>query len=380
VSWTVPLADVRLAEEDVQAVLDVLRSGWLTMGPRTAALEEALAAWIGTPHALAVSSGTAALHLACRAAALGPGDEAIVPANTFVASASTPRLCGAEAVLCDVESPERPNLDLADVERRITPRTKAVIAVHFAGYPADVVGLRELCDDRGLVLIEDCAEAIGAAVDAHGRQAGTVGHLGCFSFFSKNQLCLGEGGAVTTAEDELAARVRSLRSHAMTSGTWDRHRGHEDSYDVVDIGFNYRMDEPRAALGSSQLPRLAGDIAARRAVARGYRERLADLPGLELTWDDAAVERATHFAFLVLLRDREARDAFRIALRERGVQTTWYPALHAFTDYTARSPWGTLPNAEAASERHCALPMASTLTERDLDLVAEAARAALDRA
>ena len=379
-SWSVALADVRIEEEDVQAVLDVLRSGWLTMGPRTAAFEEGLASWVGTPHALAVSSGTAALHLACRAAGLGPGDEAIVPATTFVASASSARLCGARAVLCDVESPQRPNLDPADVERRITPRTKAVIAVHFAGYAADVVGLRALCDDRGLVLIEDCAEAIGTAADASGRQAGTVGHLGCFSFFSKNQLCLGEGGAVTTADEALAARVRSLRSHAMTSGTWDRHTGHEDSYDVVDIGFNYRMDEARAALGSSRLPRLHDEIAARRAVARGYRGRLADLPGLELTWDDAAVEDGTHFAFLVLLHDREARDAFRAALRERGVQTTWYPALHAFTEYAPEAPWGTLPHAEAVSERHCALPMASTLTERDLDLVAEAARAAVTTA
>jgi dTDP-4-amino-4,6-dideoxygalactose transaminase len=375
VSWAVPLADVRLESEDVEAVLDVLRSGWLTMGPRTAAFEAALAGWIGTPFALAVSSGTAALHLACRAAGIGPGDEVIVPAVTFVASASAARLCGAEPVLCDVESPDRPNVDVGDVERRITRRTKAVVAVHFAGYPADVLALRELCDDRGLVLIEDCAQAIGARV-GHG-QAGTVGHLGCLSFFSKKQLCVGEGGAVMTADDALAARVRSLRSHAMTSGTWDRHQGHEDSYDVVDIGFNYRMDEGRAALGLSRLPRLHEDIEARRAVARGYRERLADIPGIELTWDDEAVERGSHFAFLVLLPDRSARDAFRESLRESGVQTTWYPALHSFSEYGAVPEWGALPNAEAVSDRHCALPMASSLTERDLDLVAEAARTAL---
>jgi dTDP-4-amino-4,6-dideoxygalactose transaminase len=346
------------------------------MGPRTAAFETALAAWIGAPHALAVSSGTAALHLACRAADLGPGDEVIVPAVTFVASASAPRLCGAETVLCDVSSPTRPNLDLADVERRITPRTKAVVAVHFAGYSADVVALRSLCDDRGLVLIEDCAQAIGATVDGAGRQAGTVGHLGCFSFFSKNQLSVGEGGAVTTADEALAARVRSLRSHAMTSGTWDRHRGHEDSYDVVDIGFNYRMDESRAALGASRLARLRGEIAARRAVARGYRSRLAGVPGLELMWDDDAVENGSHFAFPVLLRDRAARDAFRETLRDRGLQTTWYPALHSFTEYAGTALWGRLPNSEATAERHCALPMASSLTERELDLVADAARAA----
>jgi dTDP-4-amino-4,6-dideoxygalactose transaminase len=374
-SWSVPLADVRLREEDVEAVLDVMRSGWLTMGPRTAAFEEALGAWIGTPHALAVSSGTASLHLACRAAGIGPGDEVIVPAITFVASASAPRWCGADVVLCDVESAQRPNIDVADVERRITPRTKAVVAVHFAGYPAEVVALRRLCDEHGLVLIEDTAQAIGATVDDAGRQAGTVGDLGCYSFFSKKQLCVGEGGAVTTADDSLAARVRSLRSHAMTSGTWDRHRGHEDSYDVVDVGFNYRIDEARAALGLSRLPRLRDDLDARRRVARGYRERLADVPGVELTWDDAGVEHGTHFAFLVLLPDRSARDAFRHELHERGVQTTWYPALHSFTEYAM--PAETLPNAAETADRHCALPMSSSMTDAELDLVADAVRAAL---
>jgi dTDP-4-amino-4,6-dideoxygalactose transaminase len=377
-SWAVPLADVRLPEEDVEAVLDVLRSGWLTMGPRTGAFEEALGAWIGTPHALAVSSGTAALHLACRAAGVGAGDEVIVPAITFVASASAPRWCGADVVLCDVESPQRPNIDVADVERRLTPRTKAVIAVHFAGYPADVRALRRLCDRHGLVLIEDAAQAIGAVVDAGGgstRQAGTVGDLGCFSFFSKKQLCVGEGGAVTTADDSLAARVRSLRSHAMTSGTWDRHRGHEDSYDVVDIGFNYRIDEGRAALGLSRLPRLRTDLEGRRRVARGYRERLADVPGLELTWDDAGVEHGSHFAFLVLLRDRSARDAFRHDLHERGVQTTWYPALHTFTEYATAA--NGLPRAAEAADRHCALPMSSSMTDAELDVVADAVRAAI---
>jgi dTDP-4-amino-4,6-dideoxygalactose transaminase len=376
VSWSIPLADVRLPEEDIEAVLDVMRSGWLTMGPRTGAFEEALGAWIGTPHALAVSSGTAALHLACRAAGIGAGDEVIVPAITFVASASAPRWCGADVVLCDVESPQRPNIDVADVERRLTPRTKAVVAVHFAGYPADVRALRRLCDKHGLVLIEDAAQAIGAVVDGR-HQAGTVGDLGCFSFFSKKQLCVGEGGAVTTADDSLAARVRSLRSHAMTSGTWDRHRGHEDSYDVVDIGFNYRIDEARAALGLSRLGRLRADLEARRRVARGYRERLADVSGIELTWDEAGVERGSHFAFLALAPDRGARDAFRTALHERGVQTTWYPALHRFSEYADTARWGTLPNAEAAADRHCALPMAGSMTDRELDLVAAAVRAAI---
>jgi dTDP-4-amino-4,6-dideoxygalactose transaminase len=397
--WRVPLTDIAISEEDVQAALEPLREGWLTMGPRTRAFEEALAGYVDTPHAVTVSSGTAALHMACLAAGLGAGDEVIVPALTFVASASAARFVGAEPVLCDIagrsdEGWHDLNLDVEDVARRITPRTKAVVAVHFCGYAADLLALRECCDAHGLVLIEDCAEAIGAriegigggggdnggidgsdGVNGGGRQVGTIGELGAFSFFSKNQLCIGEGGMVSTAREDLAERVRLLRSHALTSGTWDRHRGHDPSYDIVDIGFNFRLDEPRAALGLSRLARLDEDIAARRAVVRAYRERLADVPGLELAWDEEAVERATHFAFPVLLPDRAARDRFREELKEAGVQTTWYPALHTFAEYR-RSAKG-LERAGETADRHCMLPLAGTMDEDAVDIVVDAVERSL---
>jgi dTDP-4-amino-4,6-dideoxygalactose transaminase len=375
--WRVPLTEIEVPEQDVQAVLDCLESGWLTMGPRTRAFEEALGAFVGTPHAVTVSSGTAALHLACLAAGIGPGEEVIVPAFTFVASAAAARYVGAEPVLCDGRGPLDFNIDPADAERRITPRTRAVVAVHFAGYPADVAALRALCDERGLVLIEDCAQAIGARVDDGGRQVGTVGELGAFSFFSKKQLCVGEGGMVTSADEQLAERVRLLRSHAMTSSTWDRHRGHDPAYDVVDIGFNYRLDEPRAALGLSRLGRLAQSIDARRATVRAYRERLAEIPGIALPFTDADVERSSHFAFPVLLADRETRDRFREDLKANGIQTTWYPALHTFTEYRRFAPTDGLPRATETADRHCALPLSSTMTESEVATVVEAMRAAL---
>ncbi len=375
--WRVPLTDVAMPEQDVQAVLGCLESGWLTMGPRTKAFEQALAEHVGTPHAVTVSSGTAALHLACLAAGLGAGDEVIVPALTFIASASAVRYVGATPVLCDIRGPQDFNLDLEDVAARITPRTRAVIAVHFCGYPADVLRLRSLCDERGLILIEDCAQAISAQVDDTGRQVGTVGQLGAFSFFSKKQLCVGEGGMVTTADDELAASVRLLRSHAMTSGTWERHSGRTDTYDVVGVGYNYRIDEPRAALGLSRLERLEDDIAKRRALVRSYRERLAGIPGLEVPWDETDVERASHFAFPVLLADRDARDRFRDRLKDDGVQTTWYPALHSFTECRHLAPAGGLPGVEEAAARHCALPLSSTMDDAALELVTETVRNAL---
>jgi dTDP-4-amino-4,6-dideoxygalactose transaminase len=234
-----------------------------------------------------------------------------------------------------------------------------------------------VCDEHGLALIEDCAQAIGARVDDAGRQVGTVGELGAFSFFSKKQLCVGEGGMVTSADERLAGQVRLLRSHAMTSSTWDRHRGHDPAYDVVDVGFNFRLDEPRAALGLSRLARLEESIDARRALVRAYRERLRDVPGLELPFDDADVERASHFAFVVLVPERDARDRFRAALSEDGVQTTWYPALHKFTEYQRYAPAGGLPVAAEVADRHCALPLSPTMSVEDVDLVVEAVHGAL---
>ena len=376
-SWQVPLTEIPMPEEDVEAVLETLRSGWLTMGPRTQEFERAFADYVGAQHAVAVSSGTAALHLACSAIELGPGDEAIVPAWTFAATAGAVRYTGADPVLCDIRAPDDPNLDPDDVARRLTSRTRAVLAVHMLGYPAAVEELRALCDERGLVLIEDAAQAVGATVDASGRRTGTIGQLGCFSFFSKKQLCVGEGGMVTTDDAALAARVRSLRSHAMTSVTWDRHRGHEDSYDVTGIGFNFRIDEPRATLGLSRLRRLDADIATRRLAVCAYRSRLAGLDGLELLFGDAAVERSSHFGFPVLLADRAARDAFRETLHLHGVQTTWYPAIHQFSDYRSRMPGLSLPRAEEVADRHCVLPLSSAFGGTEVELVAEVVETAL---
>jgi len=375
VTWAVPLTDVQMAEEDLAAVAECLRSGWLTMGPRTAAFEAAVAEWTGSPYAVAVSSGTAALHLACAALGLGPGDEVIVPAFTFLATAHAPRYVGAVPVLADVESVASPNLSADAVAARITPRTRAVIAVHMCGYPADVAALRELCASHDLALIEDAAQGLGARVD--GGLAGTAGVLGCLSFFSKKQLCLGEGGMVLTADEELARRVRLLRSHAMTSGTWDRHRGHEDSYDVVDIGFNFRLDEPRAALGLSRLPRVGDAISHRRAVVRAYREQLGGLDGVTLMWDDAAVEAGSHFAFPILFGSSEARAAARNVISAQGVQTTRYPVLHELTEYESYAAYGSLPAAEAAADRHLALPLSSHTTPEEIELVVDAVRAAL---
>src|SRR4051794_20439249 len=233
----VPLFDLRLDPEDIEAVMDVLRSGWLTLGPRTAEVENAFAGHPGARHARAVASCRAALHLASGGGGVGRGEEVIVPAMTFAATAAAAIYCGATPVFADILGPHDLGLDPEDVARRITPRTKAVSVVHFAGYPAPVKALRALCDEHGVPLIEDAAHSPDAHVD--GRMLGTWGLAGAFSFFSNKVLACGEGGLLATDDDDVAALARSRRSQGMTSGSWSRFTGEADSYDARGLGFNY---------------------------------------------------------------------------------------------------------------------------------------------
>jgi dTDP-4-amino-4,6-dideoxygalactose transaminase len=370
----IPLFDVELSAQEVEAVAETLRSGWLTMGPRIAELERQFADHLGAEHAIATSSCTAALHLAYLAAGVGPGDEVIVPAITFVATAAAVRYCGATPVLADVVGEHDLNLDPDDVERRVTPRTKAVCVVHYAGYAADVQRLRALCDRHGLALIEDAAHAPSATAGGDGRKLGTHGLAGCFSFFSNKVLSCGEGGLLATDDDAVAELARSRRSHAMTSGTWDRHRGHSAGYDVLELGYNYRMDEPRAALLSARLPGLEADIAARRRLVHRYRAELADVDGLSLPFEQAAVDRSSCYVMPVTIDDPELRERLRARLLERRVQTSvLYPAIHEFTAYAdaARQP---LPRSELVARSELTLPLFPTLTHEQQDRVVAAVR------
>lgn len=373
-TWEIALTDVVISEEDIEAVLDCYRSGWLTMGPRIEAFEQRFATTVGAEHAMAVSSGSAAIHLALLAAGVGPGDEVIVPALTFVAACGMVRACGATPVLCDSIGCHDHNLDPQSVADRLTPRTRAVLATHWWGYPCDMAALQAICEPHGVVIVEDAAQAVLADLDGAGTCAGTAGVAGCFSLFSKKQLCVGEGGVVVTDDEALATKVRLLRSHAMTSVTWDRHRGHAESYDIVDFGFNYRMDEPRAALAQSRLGRLADSIAKRRTLVRAYRTRLAGVAGIELPWSDEAVQRSAHFCFGPVFADRESRDRVRAALTEAQIQTTWYPAITFFSEYEHLGPFA---RAEQISRRHLALPLSSTFDETQVTRVCDVIEQAL---
>jgi dTDP-4-amino-4,6-dideoxygalactose transaminase len=376
----VPLFDLRLEDSDIEAVGDTLRSGWLTMGPRTQRFEEEFAAHLGVRHAVALSSCTAALHLAYLAAGVGPGDEVIVPAITFVASAAAVHHAGGTPVLADILGPSDLGIDPADVEARITARTKAVCVVHYAGYAAAVEELRRLCDERGLALIEDAAHAPSAAPLGSEPKLGTYGLAGAFSFFSNKVLSCGEGGLLATDDDSVAEMARAYRSHAMTATTWDRHRGHSAGYDVVGLGFNYRMDEPRAALLSSRLLRLEREIAARRRLVHRYRELLADVAGLLLPYSDEEVDASSCYVMPAMLEDPALRDPLREHMRsEHAVQTSvLYPAIHEFTAYRATGGLS-LPRSELAGRAQITLPLFPHLTEHDQGRVVRAVGDGLEK-
>lgn len=365
----IPFTDVRLEQEDIDAVADTLRSGWLTMGPRTQEFEEAFAAQLGCRHAVAVSSCTAALHLAYLAAGVGPGDEVIVPSYTFAATATAVLYCGGTPVFADIIGMDDLSLDPDDVVARIGPRTKAVSVVHFAGYPAPVDALAELCREHGLALVEDVAHAPSARLG--GKKLGTFGLAGTFSLFSNKILSVGEGGLLTTDDDAVAELARSLRSHAMSSGTWDRHTGRTSTYDVNGLGYNYRLDEPRAALALSRLPRLEADIARRRELVAEYRRRLAGWDELIVPFRDEQVADSSCYVMPIIVRDAERRDEARLRLREdHGVQTSvFYPAVHEFTAYRELAAGVSLPHTERAARSEITIPLYPHMTEDDQDRV-----------
>jgi dTDP-4-amino-4,6-dideoxygalactose transaminase len=375
VSWRVPLADIVVTEDDIAAVTATYRGGWLSMGPQTEALEHEFAAYTGSKHALAVASGTAALHLTCLAVGLGPGDEVIVPSLTFVATANAIAYTGARPVFADIAGLHEPWLSTDAAAAAIGPRTAALMTVAYAGHPGETAELRELAERRGLLLVvEDVAPAAGSRLD--GRHLGTFGAAGAFSFFPNKNLAVGEGGMIVTDNDESARRIRLLRSHGMTTLTWDRHRGHASSYDVVALGYNYRIDEPHAAFGLERLRRLDDENERRRSVALRYRDAFAAAGGftVALSPPPGNAVSAEHL-FSIVLDPEIDRDRFRAVLAADGVQASiHYPPVHRFSLYAGDAP--ELPLTDAYAPPTVTLPIFAHMTDEQVELVNESALAA----
>ena len=359
----IPLARPVLGDAEEAAVLEVLRSGQLSLGPRVPAFEQAFAARLGVAHACAVSSGTAGLHLALRAAGVRDGDEVVTTPFSFVASANAPLFERARPVFADID-PRTLNLDPQAAAAAITERTAALLPVHIFGYPADMPAFEQI----GLPIVEDACEALGA-IHADGTPVGGRGHPAVFGFYANKQLTTGEGGIVTTADAAVKAQVDSERNQgrAPDMGWLDHDR----------LGFNYRLSDVACALGLAQLGRLDDMLAGRARAAALYRAALAGIEGLELPCEDFAGDRRGWFVFVVQLPRGTDRDVTIRALRERGVQSKPYlPAIHLMTYYreTFGHREGEFPVCEDVAARSVALPFFPQLGEGQVERVAVALR------
>jgi dTDP-4-amino-4,6-dideoxygalactose transaminase len=364
--WAVPLADVIVGPELLDAARKTLESGWWSMGPRVEEFETEFAAVCECEHAIAVANGSAALHIALLAVGCGQGDEVVLPSLNFVAAGNSILHTGATPVFCDIRGERDLNLDVDDLDAALGERTRAVVALHYGGYPCEIDRLVESCHDRGVAVVEDAAHAVGAR--ANGRPCGTIGDVGCFSFFSNKNLPVGEGGMIVTNDGELATQMRLLRSHGMTTLTWDRHRGHASTYDVVRAGFNYRLDELRAALGSVQLAHLAERNGARALHVARYRAALDGTAGLVFPFEED--EAASYHLSVVLLPESAQRDHVRARLAEAGVQTSvHYPPMHEFAVFADAGARRELARTTAVRDRILTLPLYPHMTADDVDLV-----------
>jgi len=370
----------QLLEPEIEEVVATLRSCWIGTGPRVAAFEKAFRDYVGTNHAVAVSSCTAALHLAMVAIGLKPGDEVIVPAMTFAATANAVIHAGGRPVLADVDR-RTMCLDAEDVARRVTPRTRAIIPVHFAGRPCDMDALGGVAGRHGLKIIEDCAHAIETLYG--GRHAGTLGDIGTFSFYVTKNVVTGEGGMATTADPAWAARIKTLALHGMSADAWKRFSDEGfKHYEVVEPGFKYNMMDLQAALGLQQLRRVEPNLVRREAIWRRYDEAFEELPVFLPPPEEKSTRHARHLYTLLLDIDRlrARRDEVLMALHRQNIGTgVHYRSLHLHRYYKETFGYapGDLPNAEWISDRTLSLPLSPKLTDDDVEDVIFAVRRTL---
>jgi dTDP-4-amino-4,6-dideoxygalactose transaminase len=368
--WKIPLFDSNYGNEEIEAVTKVLQSGWLTMGEITHQFETQFCNYINVKHAFAVSNGTTALHLANVVLGISAGDEVIVPSLTFIASVNSILYIGATPIFADVVSEDDLTISPQDIERKISDKTKAILVVHYGGYPCQMEQIMSLARQYNLLVIEDAAHAPGAKLN--GTSCGVFGDCGCFSFFSNKNLATGEGGMLVTNRDDLAERIKLIRSHGMTSLTFDRYKGHSYSYDVVDLGYNYRITEICAALGIVQLNKLDVNNRRRKELVEYYQHKLADLEGVKIPFIKHPGQSSYHI-FPITLSPELDRNRFMEFLKQNGIQTSiHYPPVHRFTYHKKYlQPKHSLPVIEDIAKREVTLPLYPDLKFEEIDYIAD---------
>ncbi len=364
--WRYPLSDIDLGKEEEQEVLRVLRSRWLSTGPVTEKFEKAFSEYLGGGYAIAVANGTAALHLALASLGIKEGDEVILPSLTFIATANAVLYAGAKPVFADIASEEDLNISPEEIEKKITEKTKAIMVMHYGGYPCEMKAILGIAKRHGLYVIEDAAHAPGA--EYRGKKCGLVGDIGCFSFFSNKNLVTGEGGMVVTRNKAWADKVRRMRSHGMEALSWDKYRGHLSSYDIQEVGYNYRTTEIQSALGLVQLKKLDRNNRKRKRLVEIYREGLQEVDEISIPFSKFRGNPSYHL-FPILVAPRINRNRVMERLKDFGIQTSvHYPPVHLFSLYRNQSGYkkGDLPRTEEVSGRELTLPLHSVMKEEDV--------------
>ncbi|AEE20751.1 dTDP-4-amino-4,6-dideoxygalactose transaminase [Dokdonia sp. Hel_I_63] len=366
--YKIPLFQLNFGEEEIQAVTDTIRSKWISTGPKCQELEEQFIEMFDVKHAISVSNCTDGLHLAMIVNNIKQGDEVICPSLTFAASVNCIRYVGATPVFCDIGGLDNMNITPAEIEKRITSKTKAIVVVHMAGFPADMDGIMALSRKHNLKVIEDTCHA--PLSQYKGKTLGTIGSMGTYSFFSNKNISTGEGGMIITNDDEIAARCRLLRSHGMTTMSYQRAKGHATSYDIVELGHNFRLDDIRASIGVVQMKKLKADLDRRQNVRKYYIDALQSIDQVIVPFCDNTEYVSNYIMPIVLKDSTEAnRDALRAHLHAQGIQTSnHYPPIHKFSiykEYTTK-----LPVTEYVCANEITLPMYAALTKEDVEFIA----------
>lgn len=375
-AYNIPLFNLNFDEREAKAAYDTIKSGWISTGPKCEQLEQMFVDMFKVNYAVSVTNCTDALHLCCLVCGLGAGDEVLCPSLTFAASANCIRYVGATPVFCDIVGPEHINIDPVDIERKITSKTKAIVVVHMAGFPAKMDEIMAIARKYNLKVIEDACH--GPLSEYKGKKLGTIGDCAAFSFFSNKNISTGEGGMFISNNKELADKARLLRSHGMTTMSYQRASGHATAYDIVELGYNYRLDDIRASIAIEQLKKLSEDLNKRLRVRERYVEGLSSIKDVIVPFKDNTEFVSNYIMPVVLLNStREKRDRVRDAMHAAGIQTSvHYPSIHRFSTYKNLKTM--LPKTEYVSDNEITLPMYAALTNKQIDYIIETLKGTLN--
>lgn len=366
-AYRIPLFNLNFDGKEAQAAYDTIQSGWISTGPKCEELEKMFVDMFHVNYAVSTSNCTDALHLCCLACGIGPGDEVLCPSLTFAASANCIRYAGATPVFCDIVGPEHINIDPTDIERKITEKTKAILVVHMAGFPCKMDEIMTIAKKHNLKVIEDACH--GPLSEYKGKKLGTIGDCAAFSFFSNKNISTGEGGMFISNNKEMADKARLLRSHGMTTMSYQRAGGHATTYDIIELGYNFRLDDIHAAIAIEQLKKLPADLEQRIAVRKRYIELLSNVENVVVPFADNTEFTSNYIMPIVITKGTVAdRDAIRNKIHEAGVQTSvHYPAIHRFSIY--KDYGAVLPQTEYVTDHEITLPMYAALSMEDVEYI-----------